>query len=454
VANPKTGRPARGEGEPGPESVLTPEERRALLSPAPAAEGYPVLVLAPGPDQLSSLADSLRDRGLAVIPALNCFAALDRFRRQPYAGFVAFAASLPPDVGWYLGRLRGVNPGVRICLIRDGRAEPLPAGVAAVGPGLPGEELDRLVAFLGVASLPEARKGVAGETRGAGGQRPFFPASLEAEPPDTPPSGELRPPDPFLAIRLLWEARLEGRPMEDGLLRWAGEDPAVRGWVDQRDQGGELQLRAAADTGEDRAGMLTALLDRLGSLGERVVEPTALGPFGIFPRGEGEDGWVALWHREDAAAAHMVRGLHGLAPLLASVREGTPVPCGRERFVSLLGSRMRAAERRGGRLGLLLFAPGGDGEVARLSKMLRALLRGGDWVEPLGDRVVVILEEPERRVFSALGARLRELPGVDGLRVVALAWTPLEGSSARFLEKAEELLESGDHGEGIPGLAG
>lgn len=453
MAGRNTDRPARGEGVPRPESVVTPDELRALLSPVRSVEGYPVLLLAREADQLSPLAALLRSRGFAVTPAVNCFAALDWFRRQPYASFVAFAACLPPDVGWYLGRLREVNPEVRVCLVRDGAPKPLPPEVPTVGPELSDEELERLVVLLGPPSLPEVGKAPAKSTAGAGRAEPVVSTRLEAEPRATPPPGKPPAPDPFLAVRFLLEARLEGRALEEGLLRWAEEDPAVRGWVDRRDQRGELLLRAGGDAGEDRTGMLTALLDRVQTLGGGVTDPTALGPFALFPHTGGYDGWVALWHREPEAAEQIVRGLRQLRPLLASVRGGQPAPSGRERFVSLLGSRMRAAERSRGRLGLLLFAPAQDREVARLAKMLRALLRGGDWVEPMGDRVYVILDEPERRVFSAIGARLRELPGLERLRVVALAWTPLDGSAARFLEKAEKLLEAGDQGEGVPGLA-
>ncbi|MFU8855517.1 MAG: hypothetical protein ACNA8S_00780 [Deferrisomatales bacterium] len=417
-------------GERLPAGLVTPEELRLLLSPAPGAEGCPVLLLGPGPDRLESVASLLRGRGLVVTPAVNCYAALDALRRRPGGGVVAFAGSLPPDVGWYLDRLRAIDPGVRVCLIRDGSREPLPAGVPAVGPDLPGEEVDRLVNALGPGAPGEAGTTETG-----------------AVPERT------QGPDPFLALRFLLEARLAGRPVEEGLLRWAAEDPAVRGWVDQEDRGGELRLRARAAAGEDRAGMLAAVLDRLGALGGRVREATAEGPFALFPRGAGDEGAVALWFREAAGAEYLARGLHLLGPLLAAVPDGRPGG-DRDRLLSLLGSRMAAAERRGTRLGLVVFEGGPEGSPVRLSRMVRGLLRGSDWVEPLGTRVYVILEEPERGVFPILAARLQELPGSGRLRVAALGWTPLDGSASRLLERAEETLRSGGRGEWVPSCEG
>ncbi len=441
----------QGTGEP-PGSVLTNEELRALLAPGPAEGEEPVLVLAPGAEDLAAIAARLRERGAAIVPAVNCFAALDLFRQRPYLGLVVFASALPPDVGWYLARLREADPGARVCVVRDAEGKTqLPEGVPAVGPELGDGEWDRLFGCLGLSAPAEKRE--EGAVRPAPTRRGTDQAP-SAQTVERPPA-EPRPPDPFLAFRALLEARLVGKPMTEGLLRWARQDPGVRGWVEQREEGGELRFRAAADPGEDRHRMLALLLGQVDAAGSGFAEPTAVGPFGVFPSPLDRGSWVAVWHRQAAEAQRMVLGLHSLAPLLAEVGNGggaPPAADARERLTSLLGSRMRAAERREGRLGLLLFAPGSEEETSRLCKVLRALLRGGDWVEPIGERVYVLLEEPDRRVFPALGARLRELPGVERLRVVALGWTPLDGSAAHLLERAEQLLDSGEGGEGIPGL--
>jgi hypothetical protein len=127
---------------------------------------------------------------------------------------------------------------------------------------------------------------------------------------------------------------------------------------------------------------------------------------------------------------------------------------GRDRFRSLLESRMGAARRRDARLGLLVFRPGPGESPEQLCHVLRTLLRGGDWVESMGGRVYAVLEETDKGTFDALGERLRNLPGVDRARVVALGWNPAEGDASRLLERADRILAEGGVGEALRGLSG
>jgi hypothetical protein len=455
-----TGSPPEDRGEHQPASVLSGEELRALLSPAPG-EGAtdPVLLLAPQPEDASPLRARFQEAGVAVLGTVNCFSALDLLRARPCRGLVAWASALPADLTWYRSRVREIDPALRLCVVQDREDRSLPADLPRVGPALGEAAFQKLLDHLGVSASRPRVSAPAHHGAAPRASEPTPKQTREVSPstaPPQPPEQRTSQPDPFLAVRALLEARLAGKSPEEGLLRWARQDPGLRGWVRQGEEKGEIRLRAAADPGGDRKSMVLVLLEQLAQGGPSLREPVSFGPFAVFPHSLAKGSWVAVWHRDAAAAERTVRGLQAVIPLLRELAPVTPHAPGdraRDRLVSLLGTRMHAAERRQGRLGLLLFEGRRD-DAAQLCKVLRALLRGGDWVEPIGSRVYVILEEPDQRVFAALGSRLRELPGVDRLRLVALGWTPLEGDAGQLLERAEGILDSGGQGEGLPGVTG
>jgi len=416
-----------------------------------------VLLLAARPEDAPPLAARFQEAGVPVRQALNCYAALDLLRAHPYRGLVVWASALPEDLSWYRSRLREIDPTLRLCIVRDREGRTPPPDLPWVDPASGETSFRRLLAHLALPSRPDRSSAAAPLREMERIQEevpPGLPAStshVAVERTSAPPA---RQPDPFLAVSALLEARLAGEPPEEGLLRWALQDPGLRGWVRQ-EENGETRLRASADPEEDRKSMVLLLLEQLAATEPAAREPASYGPFAVFPGTLAEGSWVAVWHRDEAAAERTIHALQPLIPLLRELAPGSPHIWGdgaRDRLASLLASRMRAAERRQGRLGLLLFEGGQAADATRLCKVLRALLRGGDWVEPIGSRAYVILEEPDQRVFAALGSRLRELPGIDRLRVVALGWTPLEGNAGELLDRAESILGSGGQGEGLPGV--
>ncbi len=417
--------------DPGPAGVLSDDEIHALLGPGPALGADPVLVLTPDPAEVALLEDRLRAANRPVVTAADRYEALDLFRARPYAGVVAAAEVLPPDPGWYLDRFREVDPAVRIAVLHDPGAEP-PAGVAvAVSRPLTRDKADLLV--------PPP----------AGSPHPPPVPEDPAVPPC--PASPGRPPG---LVQALLEARVRGEGVAEALRRWADTAPEVLGWAEMENGGGEWRVRARAG-GQHPRQLVLLLLQALEEHGGALEGPLAAGPFGLFP----EDGpgrrYLAVRLADAEASRALVAGVGPLLPLLGRLAPASPrlgEADARERFVALLGSRMRGVQRRRGRLAVLVVAvPAGD-EPGRVCSLLRSVLRGADWTEPVGGRVYTILDEPDERVFAALGARLRTLPGIERFRVAALGWSPADGGKAAdLLARADRMLASGT---GVPGLAG
>jgi hypothetical protein len=262
--------------------------------------------------------------------------------------------------------------------------------------------------------------------------------------------------DPLLAVRSLLEAKVGGRDLEAGLRRWAECDSTIRGLVELQEGPEEWQLRVRAPERDEGRRMASLLLDQLGRSAKDLVEPVSLGPFSVFPISRELGSCLALWHHDEEAGREVLRKLQPLLPLIGMLPETTKpgeAETGRERFVALLASRMRAAERTDGRLGVLLMGAAPGDTPLQVYQILRALLRGGDWIEIVGNCVYVILDQPGKKVFAALGQRLRQLPGVDRLQVVALGWNPTEGNAEKLVERAERILEEGGRGEVLPGVS-
>lgn len=227
--------------------------------------------------------------------------------------------------------------------------------------------------------------------------------------------------------------------------------------MEMRNGTGELRVRARASEPGERRRVVLLLFQHLDALEDPLDQPVAAGPFSVFPAGPAWDGCLALWHRDEEASRKLVDRLAPALPLLDRLVP-SPAPRSetdaRQRFVSLLSSRMRGAERRKGRLALLLMETVEGDDPGQVRNLLRSVLRGGDWVEEVGRRVYTILDEPDKRVFEALGARLRALPVIERLQVVALGWSPQEGNAEELVDRADRIMAEGQSGEILPGVTG
>ncbi len=443
-------------GPPGSASRVVSAEELAALLAGDAQTPDPLLLLATRADDVEPVSAACRSLGVPLVVAAERFQALDLFRARPYAGFVAAGELLPPELGWYEGRLREVDAAIAVWIVCD------PGGPR------PDSDVPVLPRPLHVPSLTELWGGL---RRGASPAAPAAPDTGEGPPPkqerqepaaDPPERTADRGEDlptalPLRALHSLLEARVAGRSGRQGLLAWAAREGALRGVAEVEERGGELRVRAHARQPDQRREMLLLLLQQLGDAGARSAEPFAAGSFTVFPAGREDAAELALWHRGAQEAAAFARELTAVLPLLDALepkRAADPAGVSRDRFVELLASRMRGAERRNGRVAILLLETGPEDSPQRVCRTLRAVFRGGDWVEAVGRRVYVILDEPDRGVFQALGARLRDLPGIDRLRVVALGWNPLDGGAAELVGRAERILEGeGAGGEPLPGIS-
>jgi hypothetical protein len=111
--------------------------------------------------------------------------------------------------------------------------------------------------------------------------------------------------------------------------------------------------------------------------------------------------------------------------------------------------RVRAAERRKGRLGLHLAESAAGESPTAISHALGQVLQGSDGVEVVGNRVYVILDEPTEDVLRALDPRLKESPDIDRRRTVVLGWDPSKGRAAELVGRAEGILHQETTGENL-----
>ncbi len=430
-----------------PRALLTDEERRALLGPdiPSGADPIPVLLLLPRPEEERFAAAFLRRRGADVVAAPDAYAALDLFRVRPFPVFLCAADAVPSAPSWYASRVRGASPDVRIAWVCEAGAE---------RGALPGRTVRRPLTEPVLEELWEE----VGRRPGTGVRPGSTPAAAPA------PGGEAgvgvstsvrSGPDLLAGVEAILESRAKGGDLRDALNAWALRDPAVRALLEVQEDAEDWRLRVQAPPSDDRPGLARRLLENWQEVGG-AAEPAAAGPFWVFPLPQPPGARFALFHEGAADAPAGLERLRALMGLVDRVAAGVPSaePAGRDRLRSLLESRMGAARRRDGRLGLLVLRPGPGESPEQLCRVLRAALRGGDWVERVGDRVYAVLEETDRGTFDALGERLRDLPGVHRARVVALGWNPAEGDAARLLERAERILTEGGAGEALGGLSG
>jgi hypothetical protein len=250
-------------------------------------------------------------------------------------------------------------------------------------------------------------------------------------------------------VQALLEAKAAGDGLAAGLRRWAERDPAILGVAECHLDEAEWRLRAATPVVGERHRMLLLLLDHLGESPSLPDRPVAAGPFSLFPLFRSPHSCVALWHQDAVAGRELLLRLRPLLPLIEALPETSghePAAAVRERFIALLEARMSAIDRGKGQLGVLLVeAPPGE-SPALLCRDLKALLRGGDWIDVVGNRLYVILDHPGKGTMTAIGDRLRKLPAIEQLRVVALGWDPGQGRATALVGRAERLLEEGGLG--------
>ncbi len=430
-----------------PRALLTDEERRALLGPDVPAGGEPVrvLLLLPRLEEERFVAAFLRRRGADVVAAPDAYAALDLFRVRPFQAFLCAADAVPSAPSWYASRLRGASPDVRIAWICEAGAE---------GEALPGRIVRRPLtepALEGAWEDLGRRPGIDARQGGSSAAALSVEGGAGAFVPATAGSG----PDLLSAVEALLASRAEGGDLRDALSAWARRDPALRALIEVQESAEDWRLRVRGRAGIDGPGLARLLLDRWPEV-SGAAEPAAVGSFWVFPLPGLPGARAALFHggvADAPAGLERLRTLMGLVDRVASASSPAET-AGRERFRSFLESRIGAARRRDGRLGLLVLRPGPGGSPEELCRVLRAVLRGGDWVERIGDRVYAVLEETDKGAFDALGGRLRDLPGVEWAKVVALGWNPAEGDADDLLGRAERILREGGAGEPFAGLAG
>ncbi len=429
-----------------PRALLTDEERRALLEPDVPACGdpIPVLLLLSRAEEERFAAAFLRRRGADVVAAPDAYAALDLFRVRPFRVFLCAADAVPSAPSWYASRVRGASPDVRIAWVCEADVEQ---------GALPGRIVGRPLTEPVLQELWEAfeRRPGTEVRRGSG---PAAAPSVGGEAGVGVPASARRSPDLLAAVEALLESRAKGGDLRDALASWALRDAAVGALLEVQEDAEDWRLRVHALASDDRPGLARRLLEHWGEAGG-AAEPVAAGPFWVFPLPEPPGARFALFHEGAADAREGLERLRTLMGLVDRVASAIPraETSGRDRFRSLLESRMGAARRRDARLGLLVFRPGPGESPEQFCRVLRTVLRGGDWVESMAGRVYAVLEETDKGTFDALGERLRNLPGVDRASMVALGWNPAEGDAARLLERAERILAEGGAGETLGGLS-
>lgn len=454
-----TERSGGGRGPDGarPAGRVTDEEMRALLGPLEPGrdpEGMPVLLVADRLEDQDRIVDFLRSAGISSVAARNGYVALDLLRVGRFRALVLAAAALPPNAADYVARARSVNTSLPICLIREPGEAGLTVEAYSTTRPLTERALRQLFPFLDVPTpVPSS------------GSDAFAAAPGSSEAAGRPEDGDasrgagnsrVAAAVALSAAKAALEARLGGRSLRDGLRLWAAEEPSILGLVELR----EAQQRTVVEAvgpkpprGREMIGLLLSGLGKNPGGGERA---RSVGPFSVFAEDGDVESLLALGHADQAEGESFLDQFSPFLPLLDQVvrRTDEPETEARRRFMSFLESRMCSVERIGGRLGILLLRCRGVEAARTLTEGLRQVLRGGDWVETVGPCAYVVLDQPNQEAFSALGARLRGLPGTEGLRVAALGWTPDGGSAEELLARAEDLLEKGRPGQAVPGLGG
>jgi hypothetical protein len=438
------------------DGILTDEEIQGLLSrfdedhrQGPDA----VLLLTDSAEEEERICAYLESGGISAIAARDAAAALEVLRKKRCRVYVAAVGALPSPLDRYLERLREVDLQIPFVILRDPGDPPLPpVRAATIERPLSEDVLDRLFPF--ARSVPTAasaleanaeKPSIRRDTTERGGAD--LAAGLSET--DRPSPDPTRRSDALLAVQALLEAGIAGEGLAGGLRRWAESDPTIRGVVEVEEDPEEWRLRARARERRERRRMVLLLLEQLAAANQRVREPRTLGEFSLFPHAKGSG--LALWHKDEADARQTLERLRRIFPLIVRLEEkgqDDPAPRARDRFIALVESRIRAAERRKGRLGLLLLetAPG-ESPVA-ISHAVGHVLRGSDWVEVVGNRVYVILDEPTEDVLRALDTRLKESPEIDRRRMVVVGWDPSKGRAAEFVAMAEGILHKEPSGGG------
>lgn len=255
----------------------------------------------------------------------------------------------------------------------------------------------------------------------------------------TSPAHDLQP-DAMAAVKALLKARKDGVVSAEALRNWVMSDPAFLGWAELRRSGDEISVKVG---GHDPGAVLRSIGDEL-DVGEPIpTEPGSLGPFVGVPLPEAWLGFLArdpqAARREFFRAFQLLPLIDDLVPAIAS--DGMPlIEDPEQRFTRLLDTRIRSAERRGVAPGVLVLehTQGGRDLAERIPKELR----GTDWVEICGDRLWVLIDQPEPGAAESLTRRLDQaIPGIRGGGILGVS----TGEMAReCMERARQLLRGSD----------
>jgi hypothetical protein len=88
---------------------------------------------------------------------------------------------------------------------------------------------------------------------------------------------------------------------------------------------------------------------------------------------------------------------------------------------------------------VLLESPGASQQRAT---RITALLRGGDWIEAAGERLWILLDQPEQGAAESLSRRLAEaVPGIRGAGTMTLS-TDIQARD--YMDRVIQILQSND----------
>ena len=220
--------------------------------------------------------------------------------------------------------------------------------------------------------------------------------------------------DPLGLVRTLLDSRHTGESIASAIKRWVESETSLFGWVELTPNGDNPPL---VQVGGHRPG---EVYRRLGDvLDTHTPLPSSKGDYGPFIGLPVADHWLGVLPGESAESRRSFWRVLEILPQVENLiprshPDGSPrVEDPADRFERLLNSRIRSAERHGTLPGVLLLEIP-ESEKNPLSR-LRMEIRESDWCEVEGNRIWILLDQPEPGTAVGLTSRILEaLPGVRG----------------------------------------
>ncbi|MEC9476031.1 MAG: hypothetical protein VX764_03220 [Planctomycetota bacterium] len=405
---------------------LTAEEWKALRIDSldlPVDSGPVLLFYTPSAEEAAELHEWLSDR-VTILP-------LHQMRKPVASPMHEFCAMIVSESFLPLDQeLEQFAEGIPVALLRDGG-----------DPGFEGNlwQLPRPITQLKNADVIESLLQGEHPPTISEHRREKFVSPVPEPPPLATAPIDARP-DTISAIRALLEARKNGDSTSEALRRWVVEDPAFLGWVELKNAADGIEVKVG---GKDPGSVLRSVGDEIDT-GEPIPTTVgSLGPFFGFPISES---WLGFLARNTTEGRKEFWNTFSLVPLIEQLiprvaGDGTPlVEDPQDRFCRLLATRLNSAKRRGGVPGVLLLeSPEGCQELVSTA---RELLRGSDWMEVAGQRLWILLDQPEQGAVESLTRRFSEaLPGLRGGGTIRV---PTDVSAEQCMERVMELLQSSD----------